>query len=56
MPDSAITVILYATPSTATHATHSSAAGSNIGPGLPIILALLVIGVVSYVIRQRRTR
>jgi hypothetical protein len=31
-----------------------STAGSNIGPGLPLVLALLVIGVVVYFVRRRR--
>lgn len=37
-------------------ATRSSSTGSNIGPGLPIILALAVIGVIVYLVRQRRRR
>jgi hypothetical protein len=53
MADSAITAALAAA---ATHATRSSSSGWNIGPGLPILLALIVIGVVIYVTRQRRTR
>lgn len=56
MAGSVITVVLAATPAAATHATRSSSAGWNIGPGLPILLALIVIGVVIYVTRQRRTR
>jgi hypothetical protein len=49
-------VITIALAEAATHATRSSSAGWNIGPGLPILLALIVIGVVIYLTRQRRTR
>jgi hypothetical protein len=34
-------------------ASHSTV-GSNIGPGLPILLALLVIGTIAYFARRRR--
>ena len=56
MGSSVIAVILAATPTPTGHVTHSPSAGSNLGPGLPILLALVVIGVVIYLIRQRRRR
>ena len=56
MGSSAMTVILAAMSATTTQATRSSSAGSNIGPALPIVLALAVIGVAVYLIRQRGRR
>ena len=56
MGSSAITVMLAAMSATAAQATRSSPAGSNIGPALPIVLGLAVIGVAIYLIRQRGRR
>jgi hypothetical protein len=56
MAGSVFAVILASASSATTHATGSSSGGSNIGPALPIILALVIIGVAVYLIRQRRRR
>ena len=41
--------------SSAVHfATAHASVGSNIGPGVPIVLALAVIGLVVYLIRRRK--
>jgi hypothetical protein len=45
---------MIAAPATA-GAAHSTA-GSNIGPGVPVVIALAIAGVVTYVVRQRRRR
>jgi hypothetical protein len=48
-------IVAVTASTTMTPAPHASV-GSNMGPGVPIILALVVIGVATYVIRQHRRR
>jgi uncharacterized protein (TIGR03382 family) len=46
---------MSAMESSAVHfATAHASVGSNIGPGVPIVLALAVIGLVVYLIRRRK--
>jgi phosphate/sulfate permease len=52
MHGTAFPLILATSPASTSHAT----VGSNIGPGLPLLLAALVIGCVVYRVRRRRGR
>ena len=38
----------------AVHLAAAASVGSNIGPGVPVVLALAVIGLVVYLIRRRK--
>jgi LPXTG-motif cell wall-anchored protein len=52
--ESSVTQLAAAVTASAAHASGSSAVGSNIGPGLPLLVGLAVIGLVIYLIRRRK--
>ena len=55
MAGSVVAAVLAVAPLAAAHATGSSP-GSNIGPAVPVILALAIIGAATYLVRQRRRK
>lgn len=56
MESPVVALVSVVTAAVKTQTGPHASVGSNIGPALPIILAVVVVGVAVYLVRQRRRR